>query len=123
MESEVIAPSAVWDVKVSLLRLMRPTPEKLCFDSIFQYEAMEIAAGDPGSPGRHRDITAGLRQQPADGLTLEESQGPGAGLQESLARPERRRRGLLQVQRKMSDVDLATRGQHHRALDDVLELA
>ena len=75
---------------------------------------MEIAAGDPGSPGRHRDIAAGLCQQAADGLTLEESQGPGAGLQESFARPERRRRRLLQVQRKMSDVNLATRGQHYR---------
>src|SRR5712691_4693664 len=123
MESDVIAASPIWDVQVALLRLICPASERLCFDSVFQYEAMEIAASDPGSPGRHRDIAAGLGQQAADGLTLEESQGPGAGLQESLARPERHRRGLLQVQRKMSNLDLATRGQHHRALDDVLELA
>src|SRR5882724_5399282 len=101
-------------MEVPLLRLVRLIPEGLCFDSVFQYEAMEIATGDPGSPGRHRDIAARLGQQAADRLALEESQGAGAGLQESLARPERHRRGLLQVQRKMRDLDLATRGQHHR---------
>src|SRR6266404_8707780 len=110
-------------MRVPLLRLVRPIPERPCFDSVFQDEAVEITAGDPGSPGRHRDIAARLDEQAADGLALEESQGAGAGLEESLARPERRRRGLLQVQGEVNDLDLATRRQHHRALDDVLELA
>src|SRR5437879_11626721 len=103
-----------WDSQVPLLRLMRLIPERLCFDSVFQYEAMEIAAGDTGAPGRDRDIAARLGQQAADCVALEESQGAGASLQESFARPERHRRRLLQVQRKMSDLDLATRGQHHQ---------
>ena len=70
MEPGAIAFSSVWDSQVSLLRLICPTSERLCFDSVFQYEAMEIAAGDPGSPGRHRDIAAGLCQQAADGNIL-----------------------------------------------------
>src|SRR2546423_5242063 len=104
MEPGAIASSSVWDSQVSLLRLICPTSERLCFDSVFQYEAMEIAAGDPRSPGRHRDIAPGLCPQAADGLPLAKSQGPGAGVQGTFAPPGRRPRRLPQGQPEMGDV-------------------
>src|SRR5262245_5009435 len=89
---------------------------------VLRYEPMEVSSRDARPLSCKGYVPLRLSQEADHGLALEQPDDSRLALMEGLVRRHNDGTRLLAVKQQMLDLDLSARGQHHRALDAVLEL-
>src|SRR6185503_17639710 len=95
----------------------------LGIDRVLGDQPVEVTPSDLRLLGGQGDVPPRLGEEARDRLALEELYRPLLRTEEALLAGDADRAPFLQVQRQMRETNLPGGREHHRALDDVLELA